>query len=103
MVNLNKIQKKFKGANLLVKIGIVSLMLMMVFMIFYSFTNLVPYSIVNIEGKSEYTGGEKQTFKILLTTQAPDSYTTPTHYREQYGRWRIVDDTEKVISSGTIP
>lgn len=102
MVNIRKIQKRFQGAQTAVKVGIIVIMAFLILMIFYSFTNLVPFSIVNVDGKSEFTGGEKQIFKILLSTQAADSYTTEFHHREQYGRWRIEDAEGNILSPGKI-
>lgn len=102
MVNISRLKRNFNKSSPAVKGTILILMIVLLFAIMISFTYISPFTITNIEGKTEYVAGETQSFRIYLKTVDPEQFRTENYYREQYGRWRIEDSSQNVISSGRI-
>lgn len=102
MVSIKRVQKRFEKQKRPIKIFILVIFIFLLLSLLLTFSGISPFTVVNIEGKSEYVIGETQTFRILLKTVDPDQFTTPEHYREQYGRWRIEDESGNLLSSGRL-
>ena len=102
MVNINKIRKSFGRQKVWIKGLIIAIIVILILVMISSFTNISPYSIVNLDGKTFFVAGEKQTFRILLKAVDPSQFTTSSYYRTQYGRWRIENKEGKVISTGRV-
>jgi hypothetical protein len=65
-----------------------------------SFGGINVFSVVNVQGEKIVRSGEEQTYHITLQTVNPEQFKTPTHYREQYGEWRIEDANGTILSAG---
>jgi hypothetical protein len=89
------------GTELAIKTALaISFVVLVLFMI-YSFGGETPFTVVNIDGKTEVRAGETQEYFIDLRTVDPAQFTTATHYRQQFGSWQLVDMNSSIISKGT--
>ena len=84
--------------------GNVIVLILVVALVGYILVNLggsETFSLVNVDAeKTTYRAGEEETFHINLRTVDPAQFTTPTHFREQFGRWRIMDEEGNIVSPG---
>ncbi len=99
---VNRIQQKFQRSKPIIQAAILLIIVFLILVMFSSFTKFSTYSLVNLNEKESFVGGEKVKFAIYLTTTDPEQFKTETHYRVQYGRWRFEDLSGKLISPGKI-
>ncbi len=77
-----------------------ALIIGLIFYMIVSFGGVETFSTVSVTGETTVRGGDIQEYHIKLTTVNPEQFSTATHYREQYGRWRIENATGGDISPG---
>lgn len=91
-------RNKFQDST--IRIGMFVLLIVLIFYMILSFGGVESFSTVSLTGETLVRGGDAQEYHIRLVTVNPEQFSSPTHYREQYGRWRIENATGGDLSPG---
>lgn len=92
-------EKMARKDDTVIKVVLLALVVALIFYMVVSFQG-VEFSVVGIQGQNTVRAGEEQSYHLQLQTVNPDQFKTATHYREQFGQWRIQDADGNIISPG---
>lgn len=70
---------------------LVVLVVILIFYMILSFGGFEAFSVVNVRGADTVLAGDQEDYEIDLRTVDPEQFRTDTHFREQFGRWRLED------------
>lgn len=70
---------------------LVVLVIILIFYMILSFGGFEAFSVVNVRGADTVLAGDQEEYEFDLRTVDPEQFRTDTHFREQFGRWRLED------------